>query len=74
MSKEQECRVLRSVASAWGGYRNVGNIRPDEIDIVTQLIKRKFIKTSIYKDSEWCELTETGVKRLFHLNGLRLGV
>ena len=74
MSKEEECRILRSVASAWCGHRNVGNIRLDEIDVVTHLIKKKFIKTSIYKDSEWCELTNVGQERLYYLNGLRLGV
>jgi hypothetical protein len=74
MNNEQERRLLRTVSGAWCGKRNVGNMTPEEIDLTGQLIKEKLIKTSTYKNSEWCELTETGIKRLFHLNGLGLGV
>ena len=74
MNNEQERRLLRTISGAHAGKRNVGNMDAEEIELAGQLIKEKLVKTSTYKDSEWCELTETGIKRLFPLNGLGLGV
>jgi len=74
MNNKQECKLLRTIARAYGGKRNVGNMKPEEIDLAGQLTKENFIMTSTYKNSEWCELTKTGLERLYYLNRLNLEV
>ena len=69
MYNKLEHSVLRSISASWGGRRNVGNIRSDEIEIIGKLIKEKFIKLSIHKDRKWYELTNKGQEKLYRLNG-----
>jgi hypothetical protein len=69
MYNKLEHSVLRSIGAGFGGMRNVGNIRSDEIEITEKLIKEKLIKISIHKDSEWYELTNKGQEKLYRLNG-----
>ncbi len=74
MNNVQECKLLRSIARAYAGKRNVGNMKPEELEQAGQLTKENLITTSTYKNSEWCELTDAGIKRLYYLNALSLGV
>ena len=71
---EYERLMLRSVGGGYGARRNTGNLNSDETELAGILGSKGLLRTVVWKDSEWLELTKSGEARLYFLNGLELGV
>ena len=56
----------------WG--KPPGNLNSDETELAGILVSKGLLRTVVWKDSEWLELTKSGEARLYFLNGLELGV
>ena len=72
MNIESEKLLLRSIASGHGGRRNIGNFSKEERAQLLIAVGHGNVNT--YHDQRewyWAELTESGVSRLYKLNGIK---
>jgi hypothetical protein len=72
MNIGSEKLLLRSIASAHAGQRNVGNFSKKERAQLLIAVGQGNVHT--YHDDrrwQWARLTEVGLQRLYKLNGLK---